>query len=210
MSVGGGKAILKGAGNSQERQDAVHGVPSQAGLLAPMHTCSPPMIAGTLGAVGNNQLGVSGVSWKVHIIGCKFLDAEGNGATSLAVKCQRWCRCGRLRGGTAHGTCVQHGVVRSKLPCMTWLGLQVWQNAHADDSRQKAKTLCALLPSLAADRDQGAHMTTNSWGYQLPITAKDIKPVLEELKVNQVTPFSHAKRCCVHAPTTLLLLAPIA
>jgi serine protease len=44
------------------------------------------VVAGILGAVGNNGLGVSGVAWNVKIMDLKFLDASGNGATSNAVQ----------------------------------------------------------------------------------------------------------------------------
>ncbi|MDZ4818504.1 MAG: S8 family peptidase, partial [Planctomycetota bacterium] len=36
-------------------------------------------VAGILGAVGNNGLGVSGVAWNVKLMACKFLDGSGNG-----------------------------------------------------------------------------------------------------------------------------------
>ena len=42
-------------------------------------------VSGTIGAVGNNAIGVTGVNWQVSIMGLKFLDAEGNGYTSNAV-----------------------------------------------------------------------------------------------------------------------------
>jgi len=42
-------------------------------------------VSGTIGAVGNNAIGVTGVNWRVSIMGLKFLDAEGNGYTSDAV-----------------------------------------------------------------------------------------------------------------------------
>jgi subtilisin family serine protease len=42
-------------------------------------------VAGTIGAVGNNAIGVTGVNWQVSVMGLKFLDAEGNGFTSDAV-----------------------------------------------------------------------------------------------------------------------------
>lgn len=42
-------------------------------------------VSGTIGAVGNNAIGVAGVNWQVSIMGLKFLDAEGNGYTSDAV-----------------------------------------------------------------------------------------------------------------------------
>ena len=44
-------------------------------------------VAGTIGAKGNNGIGVVGVNHDVSIIGCKFLDAAGNGSTSDAIKC---------------------------------------------------------------------------------------------------------------------------
>lgn len=42
--------------------------------------------AGTVGAAGNNGAGVTGVNWAVSLIGLKFLNAAGNGATSDAVE----------------------------------------------------------------------------------------------------------------------------
>lgn len=42
-------------------------------------------VSGTIGAVGDNAIGVTGVNWQVSIMGLKFLDAKGNGYTSDAV-----------------------------------------------------------------------------------------------------------------------------
>jgi subtilisin family serine protease len=41
--------------------------------------------AGTIGAVGDNGIGVVGVNWHVKIMSCKFLDAGGSGSTANAV-----------------------------------------------------------------------------------------------------------------------------
>ena len=35
--------------------------------------------AGTIGAVGNNALGITGVAWKVQLMACKYLDEHGLG-----------------------------------------------------------------------------------------------------------------------------------
>jgi len=43
--------------------------------------------AGTIGAVGNNGVGVSGVNWRVQLMACKFLAAGGSGSTADAVTC---------------------------------------------------------------------------------------------------------------------------
>ncbi len=42
-------------------------------------------VSGTIGALGNNGLGVAGINWKVALVGLKFLDAAGSGYTSAAV-----------------------------------------------------------------------------------------------------------------------------
>lgn len=49
-------------------------------------------VAGTIGAVGDNGVGVVGVNWDVKIIGCKFLGAGGGGTVSSAVKCFNYVR----------------------------------------------------------------------------------------------------------------------
>lgn len=43
-------------------------------------------VAGTIGATGNNGVGVVGVSWDVSLMGLKFLDADGSGSTADAVR----------------------------------------------------------------------------------------------------------------------------
>ncbi|NPA06412.1 MAG: S8 family serine peptidase [Chloroflexi bacterium] len=44
-------------------------------------------VAGTIGAVGNNSVGVVGVNWTVKLIACKFLSDDGWGWTGDAVEC---------------------------------------------------------------------------------------------------------------------------
>jgi len=42
-------------------------------------------VAGTIGAVGDNGVGVSGVNWKVRLVPLKFLHSSGSGSTSDAI-----------------------------------------------------------------------------------------------------------------------------
>jgi len=44
-------------------------------------------VAGTIGAVSNNGLGMAGVNWQVQLLSCKFLDSTGSGQISDAVLC---------------------------------------------------------------------------------------------------------------------------
>jgi subtilisin family serine protease len=43
-------------------------------------------VAGTIGAVGNNGLGVTGVNWNIRIMALKFLGADGSGTTADAIE----------------------------------------------------------------------------------------------------------------------------
>ncbi len=55
-------------------------------------TCNPlddnnhgTHVSGTIGAVGNNGIGVAGINWTTRIMGLKFLDAGGSGTTADAI-----------------------------------------------------------------------------------------------------------------------------
>lgn len=55
-------------------------------------------VAGTIGAAGNNGVGVVGVNHQVKLIACKFLDANGSGYTSNAVRCLQYAATMKDRG----------------------------------------------------------------------------------------------------------------
>src|SRR5919201_796577 len=43
-------------------------------------------VGGTIGAVGNNAIGVAGVNWQVKLMPLKFLGADGSGTTADAIR----------------------------------------------------------------------------------------------------------------------------
>ena len=56
-------------------------------------------VAGIIGAVGNNGLGVTGVNWNVTIMPLKFLDANGGGYTSDAIRAINYATMERTQYG---------------------------------------------------------------------------------------------------------------
>jgi subtilisin family serine protease len=46
--------------------------------------------AGTIGAAGDNGLGVAGVAWDVQLMALKFLSASGSGAVSDSIECMEY------------------------------------------------------------------------------------------------------------------------
>ena len=67
--------------------------PGSHGFNAINNTCNPlddnshgTHVAGTIGAVGNNGVGVAGVNWTASLMGLKFLNAAGSGTVADAIK----------------------------------------------------------------------------------------------------------------------------
>ncbi len=68
--------------------DDMHGISAITSIGDPMDDNGHGShVSGTIGATGNNGLGVVGVNHNVSIIGCKFLDASGSGSLSDALTC---------------------------------------------------------------------------------------------------------------------------
>jgi len=55
------------------------------------------LMAGVLGAIGNNGKGVAGVAWRVQMVACKCLDRSGNGSDSDVITCIDFARTNRAR-----------------------------------------------------------------------------------------------------------------
>ena len=55
-------------------------------------------VAGIIGAMGNNGIGVVGVNWNVKIMICKFLGSNGSGAIADAIECLEYVRKMKARG----------------------------------------------------------------------------------------------------------------
>lgn len=55
-------------------------------------------VAGTIGAVGNNGVGVVGVNWNVNVMACKFFDASGSATTDDAIACLEYVKIMKDRG----------------------------------------------------------------------------------------------------------------
>lgn len=68
--------------------DDVHGINAITNSGDPMDDNGHGThVSGTIGATGNDGVGVAGVNHNVTIIGCKFLDGNGDGSTSDALTC---------------------------------------------------------------------------------------------------------------------------
>ncbi|MFO1425672.1 MAG: S8 family serine peptidase [Steroidobacteraceae bacterium] len=80
--------------------DDCHGIDTVNGDSDPMDDQRHGThVAGIIGAVGNNGIGIAGVAWRVRLLPCKFLDADGHGTTAAAVECLSYVLAVKRSGG---------------------------------------------------------------------------------------------------------------
>ena len=76
--------------------------------------------AGTIGATGNNGIGLTGVAWGVRLMALKFLSSTGSGTDSDAVICIDYARLKGAKilscswGGGGAGTSLQAAIERAR------------------------------------------------------------------------------------------------
>jgi subtilisin family serine protease len=55
------------------------------------------LVAGVLGATGNNRKGMAGVAWRVQMMACKCLDSTASGSDSTVIACIDYARMNGAR-----------------------------------------------------------------------------------------------------------------
>jgi subtilisin family serine protease len=91
-------------------------------------------VAGTIGAAGNNGVGITGVAWRVQIMALKFIAADGSGASADAIEALNYATSMRQRG------------VNVRLTNNSWNGLgyeQALKDAIAATSDAGMLLVCA-------------------------------------------------------------------
>ena len=79
--------------------DDVHGINAITGSGNPMDDEGHGThVAGTIGAAGNNGIGVAGAAWDVQIMALKFLAADGSGDTADAIEALNYATAMRNKG----------------------------------------------------------------------------------------------------------------
>ena len=133
--------------------DDIHGWDAANGDGDPMDDHSHGThVAGTIGAVGNNSIGVAGVASHVQLMALKFLDGNGSGFTSDAIKCLDYA----LKMKRDHG-------VNLKLTSNSWGGSFFSQslNDAIDATGAEGMLFIAAAGNNGTDNDQSPHYPSN-------------------------------------------------
>lgn len=146
--------------------------------------------AGTVGAEGNNGVGVVGVNWQVKLMPCKFLSATGSGLTSDAVACLNYVALMKDRG------------VNIVASSNSWGGGGYSQALYdaIDAQRQRGILFIAAAGNAASNNDATPAYPA---GYDLP----NIIAVAATTRTDSLATFSNYGRRTVHvgAPGSSIL-----
>jgi subtilisin family serine protease len=137
--------------------------------------------AGTVGAAGNNGVGVVGVNWNVKLMPCKFLGSSGSGSTADAVSCLNYVAMMKDRGVNIVAT------------NNSWGGGDYSQALYdaIDAQRQRGILFIAAAGNLASDNDVTVNYPAN---YDLP----NIIAVASTTRTDERSGFSSYGRHTVH------------
>ena len=119
--------------------------------------------AGTIGGVGNNRIGVTGVAWGVKLMGCKFLSDTGSGTDSDAIRCIDYARSKGAKvlsnswGGGGASTSVQAAVERCRSAGVIFV-------AAAGNESNNNDSFASYPASYTADNIVSVAATTKSDG----------------------------------------------
>jgi subtilisin family serine protease len=118
----------------------VHGINAITGTGVPLDDHGHGThVSGTIGGVGDNNVGVVGVAWRVQMMALKFLDAVGQGFASDAIECIDYAR--------------RHG---AKIISASWGGYDFNSNGLRDaiaSTRDAGMLFVAAAANDASDND---------------------------------------------------------
>ena len=89
-NMGGNTGEVADSSDSDDNDyvDDVHGINAITGTPDPMDGHGHgTLVAGVIAAVGDNGIGVTGVSWHSKLVACKMMDVGGQGSLADAIAC---------------------------------------------------------------------------------------------------------------------------
>jgi serine protease len=97
-------------------------------------------VAGTIGARGNNGLGVVGVTWRTRLLAAKFISSSGSGWTSDAVEVIDYARLAGARvmnnswGGTGYSQSLADAIERTRQAGIVFVAAAGNESTSSDSS----------------------------------------------------------------------------
>lgn len=175
-------------------------------------------VAGTIGARGNNGLGVVGVNWQVKLMGLKFLSANGSGSIAGAIRAIDYMVMMRRRGvnirvsnnswgGPGYSAALEEAISRASAEGIIFVAA-AGNEANNNDTRASypANYEVPLVVSVAATDAQRNLATFSNYGANSVDIAAPGVGILSTVRGAGYSSFSGTSMATPHVAGALALL----
>jgi subtilisin family serine protease len=114
------------------------------------------LVAGVLGAVGNNGIGVCGVAWQVQLMACKSLNSNGIGSDSAVVACIEYALTNKARiinasfNSPSPSLAVSNAIVAAQAAGVIWVASAGNANPGVDIDLTPSYPSCYRLDNIVS------------------------------------------------------------
>ena len=180
--------------------------------------------SGTIGAVGNNNLGVTGVNWNVRLMAIKIYDAGGNSTSAILINAYNYVRLMKNRGvnirvtNNSYGGCNEAcGFDQATKDALDALGnagvLQVFaagnngRNIETTPFYPASYTSPSILTAAASDQDDNRASFSNFGTTSVDVAAPGVGILSTILSASNYGTLSGTSMATPHTAGSAALLA---
>lgn len=172
--------------------------------------------SGTIGGVGNNRAGVTGVCWQVSIVGIRFLGPVG-GSTSDAIECVNYSRTlgvdltSNSWGGGGFSSLLQAAIVNAGQADQLFVAAAGNDASNSDLAPQYPAGYAAdNIVSVAASTDRDGLSSFSNYGQTTVDIAAPGSSILSTVRSGGYSTFSGTSMATPHVAGAVALLKSLA